>query len=337
MPEAYAIMEVGEKRPIYATATAPTGTFTVESGATVSVYDSTGTITAITGASVTGQTSGAAGTVQVYYNLDTTTPATLTAGYYVAVFSWQVTGSDTLTRTLRTQVGISIRPANTIGTYTYYPNAAELYQFLLGHGITPSQAMMSQLPRAQNAANDHFEDLINRKLLAPTATATRYFDPPVNMEKVLFLGEGRDGDLASFTSLVYDPTDATAETLTQNTDFVLEPFNALANGGPYTMVRFKRRWWGPVPMVQRRSIQITGRWGYSTTIGADVFDALLAGGASNVWTHVMQSTTGGRLGYKEQDISEDFGRAGVLPMQQLKDGWDAQFKASAASLRKWVP
>src|SRR5438034_6025300 len=99
MPDGFVRIRVGEKRPIYGQATAQTGTLTIQSGATCTLYDSAGAVvTGLNNVAVTGYDSGALASPRVWYNLDTTTPANLAAGFYTMVFKFTAAGSDSLTR-----------------------------------------------------------------------------------------------------------------------------------------------------------------------------------------------------------------------------------------------
>jgi len=107
MAEAIAQMKLGEKRPFYGVATVDSGTLTINS-ATCTLFDSTGAaITSRTGLAVTGSDSAAA-SVRSWYDLDTTSPTVLTAGWYTLVFYMLCTGSDGLARTLEPAISIEL-------------------------------------------------------------------------------------------------------------------------------------------------------------------------------------------------------------------------------------
>jgi hypothetical protein len=73
-------------------------------------------------------------------------------------------------------------------------------------------------------------------------------------------------DLITLTSLVsdYDGDGTFEETWTQNTDFILEPLNAVADGFPFDTIRRHPRSglrFSPYP----RSLKLTGKFGWATT------------------------------------------------------------------------
>jgi len=154
-----------------------------------------------------------------------------------------------------------------------YPTAAQLTTFLSGAGVT--MAADFDETAAVNGAADEFERRIRRILLAPAGAVNRRYDPPVTPSNVLVL----DRDLATVTSVVYQPEGGSAETLVRDTDFWL-----LGNPGdvevePFAVswwgVRFLRRWSLPLGGAVYRSLRITGRWGYATTIPDDAWQAIL--------------------------------------------------------------
>mgnify|MGYP003386272306 CR=1 FL=1 len=103
-------LRVGEKKPLYAEVSVTSGTITVATP-TMTLYKSDGTT--VTGlVDVTAQNGSAAATVDIWYNLDTSSagPAgALTAGIYVAVFKYTATPSvDSIGRIDRPTVQVEI-------------------------------------------------------------------------------------------------------------------------------------------------------------------------------------------------------------------------------------
>jgi hypothetical protein len=101
MPEEFARMKRGEKRPLYGFAVAESGTLTISGSPAPSFtcYDSTGTpVAGLSGLTATGYDAGAAAAPRAWHVLDTATPVDLPAGYYTLVFTIRTTGSDGLAR-----------------------------------------------------------------------------------------------------------------------------------------------------------------------------------------------------------------------------------------------
>ena len=104
----------GEKRPLYGTATAPTGsTHTISGTSTFTLYDRTGAaVTNLSGINVTGQDAGAVLAADAWYLLDTDTPVDLQPGFYTWRFEIAATGSDSLARIFEPTGALQILPAN---------------------------------------------------------------------------------------------------------------------------------------------------------------------------------------------------------------------------------
>lgn len=213
----------------------------------------------------------------------------------------------------------------------YYPTRADLQAFLEGHGLDLAAALVAQLAPAIDGARGDFEGDVRRVMLAPEDDATRRFDPPRTWRDNgarLFLPK----DLAALTTVVYQPTGQTAETLTENEDYVLEPYDAPDDGYPYTCILFFRRWTQPIGPRMRRSLLVTGRWGFGTTIPGDAWLSICARGASRLFTHISHSETGGLLSWKDDDASEDFG---VETWTRLKDSWAQQYLGAVTKYWRW--
>ena len=214
---------------------------------------------------------------------------------------------------------------------TYWPTSEDLNNFLSAAGLTVSTSLELFLDTAVSAARRDFEGPAgaDRKMLGDTSDVARRYDPPTDGQSLLFIA-----DLASLTSVVYQPDGSSAETLTQNTDFWLEPYEAQSDSNrpaPYTRIRFARRWLQPLGTTLRRSIIITGKWGYATTLPDDVWLACLARAGWHLHATLAQSTSGGLVRWSDADASEQFGDS---PLQALKDGWDGMFRTVAHSYRR---
>lgn len=213
-----------------------------------------------------------------------------------------------------------------------YPTAKNLSEFLSGAGLTLTNAQELFLPAAATAARLEFERRTDRVFLAG-ASAQRRTDPPtahVDGETILFL----PWDAATITAVSYQPTNATAETWTEGEDYDLLPYHASTVGLPIDRLRiYGKRWLGPLTSQVRRSIYLTGTWGYGATIPEDAWLGMLNAGALQLWQQITQYTTGGRLSYKDDEVAEDFG---ILPWQSAAAAWRSQLDGIVNRYRRIV-
>lgn len=115
----------------------------------------------------------------------------------------------------------------------------------------------ADIQRALTAASRGLDNLCSRRFYADAdATQVRYYTPYDACTLSI-------DDLVTFTSLATDTAaDGTfATSWTQNTDFVLEPLNAAADGRPYDRITLTGRGHGFTDGV--RSVKLTGKFGWS--------------------------------------------------------------------------
>src|SRR5947209_9062840 len=116
-----------------------------------------------------------------------------------------------------------------------YPVQADLEAYLTAAGISIGALDTATF---MAAGISDFEKRARRKMLAPGADATRYYDPPTGDSGYLDLAQ----DLASLTGVVYFPQGAAGgETWVESVDFRKRPYNAAADGKPYLGLELKRR------------------------------------------------------------------------------------------------
>lgn len=218
-------------------------------------------------------------------------------------------------------------------TYAAHPTGEDLQAFLEGNGFELSAALISLLEGAAAAAATDFGRAAERVMLAEATATARTFDPPTGPHGKLWVD-----DLAAAPTLVeYVPAGSTAVTLTLAEDYWLKPDNALAKGQPLTQLQFRRRWSLPLAPSLLQSLRVTGRWGYGTRLPADVWQAELMRGAYNVWAQMTFSETGGLLGWKNADRSEDYGVerwTGPLKLWCGDNGSGGVFGRTAAQYRR---
>ena len=214
-----------------------------------------------------------------------------------------------------------------------YPTATDLQAFLTAHGVTLTSGQEVQCASAIAAGIADFERATDRKPFLAGPSVAKVLDPPTMYDEgrsILFLKR----DLATFTSLVYQPTNGTAETLVRGEDFQLQPYDAddTDEFRPFDRIDFYgRRWLSPHAASVRYSLTLTGTWGYSTILPDDVWQAMLCQGAGGMWTILRQYNTNGMLGWKDGDRSVDYG---IQSWSALSDAWAAQYQAAVSRYRR---
>lgn len=208
-----------------------------------------------------------------------------------------------------------------------YPTATNLSTFLTAAGF--STAFVAALDTTTNAAAGYqaIEKQCRRTFLAGSSAA-RLFDPPTGREGILFIP-----DLATATTptITYTPSGSTATTLTASDDYWLEPYHASSESLPYTRVRFLKRWLQPVESTLRRSLSITGQWGWGTTFPDEVWLAMLQQGALGLMGSLQFRTTRGRSMWVEAGITEQF--AGTA-WTGLSGAWETNVKRVIGAYRR---
>lgn len=203
---------------------------------------------------------------------------------------------------------------------TAYPTATDVENFIEAGGITTTSGQQAFFASAALAGQQIIERRCGRVFLGSGANSTRYFEPPTTRSGRLYIE-----DLASLNTVTYQPEgQATATTWVLNEDFWLEPDNYAAHGLPITSLVLRQRWPQPLATCYRRSVIISGQWGFATLAAGfpdAVWFAMLAAGCLSVYGAIAQALTGGLLGWKEADVQKDYG---VEPLRRLKDSWEAQ-------------
>lgn len=201
--------------------------------------------------------------------------------------------------------------------HTTNPTGEDLKAFLEPVMLAVGKSLPKQVnyqDRA-DAARLYIEGQIGRPILA--TTQTRRYDPPTNVRRTLELG----ADLLSVSSLTVEGI-----TMVENTDFVLEPYNAAADGKPFRWIVFTTRCW-PYRLMptQFRSVVITGTWGLSTAIQAQLWQACLCQGAINCYPELALAISKGLQMLKEGDVEQMYARGkGNGPLVEEMAGWQLQ-------------
>lgn len=197
-----------------------------------------------------------------------------------------------------------------------YPTAADLQAFLEAAGLTTTGL---DLATAVQAGRQRFERETGRRMLA--VTQTRTFDPPTNPTGTLNLRA--DLVLASSVSV--------AGVALAATEYQFLPHNAVTDGQPFTMIRFQRRWYGPLEWSQLGTVSITGSWGFAAAIPDDAWTAMLQAAALDRLPQIGTALSEGLISWKEADVEE---RYGDNPLSGLSAEWKSGYAAAATRYRK---
>jgi hypothetical protein len=137
-----------------------------------------------------------------------------------------------------------------------YTNKSALQNYLL---TTISDSFDTQIEAWINAADAYIDNYCNTSF--ESSTETRYFDGNGSNELIL-------DDLLTVTSLQFlDPNGVDLDdTLTENDDFFLYPYNETCK---YKIILNPEGDQAEFPKGSHR-IKITGTWGKSTTVPADI-------------------------------------------------------------------
>lgn len=179
-----------------------------------------------------------------------------------------------------------------------YPTASDVITALASAGIlTTDFPYLSSL--AQGAAENgrvQVEKYCNRTFLAGSSTA-RYFDPVTN-GRTLWLPV----EATAISSVVVG-----GSTLTLNSQYWLLPYNYSDDGIPINRIDFFNIYFSPLVPGNRRSVVVTGTWGYGSTIPEPVWQAMLAVAQWNLMPAIRETQNIGAEDWREADVSEKFG------------------------------
>ncbi len=208
-----------------------------------------------------------------------------------------------------------------------YPASADLTALLTQAGITLDGATVDAAIAAGIAA---FERDVDRVMLAGEAE-TRVFDPPDNGVRLDLEGDVLPDDEDGIT-VAYQPLNSDPTTWTEGVDYWLKEYNAVERGRPFVAIETRRRWYTPLPFALRRSIQVTGLWGYGVTIPDDAWQAILYAGL--LWLIDVAAVVNRDAfvtGWKEANSSATYGGAGVT---DRISGWRALYGRTVEIYRK---
>jgi len=173
---------------------------------------------------------------------------------------------------------------------------ATLAEFQNYTGMTTlTAAETSSIENAIEAASRSIDRIANRRFYLDANASPRLYRP-VDIYRLIV------DDIGSTTSLAVN-LDATGngnytDTLTLNTDYILDPVNAPQKNRPYTTVTLvgssgTASW--PFPSSFRPSVQVTARWGWPS-VPDDIVEACLILSADYM---KRASSVGGVVGLSE--------------------------------------
>jgi hypothetical protein len=214
--------------------------------------------------------------------------------------------------------------------YSAYPATSDVVARLVAGGLAVSPEHADLLTAQLAASVREFERAVDLvPFLAPAGAYTRQLDPPIVRNGILIL----DRPLASLVSVAYQPIGDTSQTLVAADEYTPLPAAAPADGRPYTQIAFAaHRWPGPLGYPFRGSIYVNGRWGYSTTVPDDVWEAIAGRAAARAFPHVRTAQTGGVASVTRgagEGQTETVSWGGVPPgiLEEWKAAWSAAVAA----------
>lgn len=224
---------------------------------------------------------------------------------------------------------------------TTYPSPAELEAYVVSTGlVTADDVGDVDFQSATEAAIREWEERTGwLPFLAAASTTSRRYDPPGPNRSPsspwttrgghwrLWLGAGIVSSTTPTVVTGYSDESA-GTTLVNEDDFWMGPENADAKGKPWEWVEFSGGQWG-----EARSIRITARFGYSTNIADDVWQAVRCLGALEVAPELEGLISGGTVSYKDADVEEKFGDD---PLRTWTDRWDGKVKQVVARYTRLV-
>lgn len=211
-----------------------------------------------------------------------------------------------------------------------YPAASDLDAFFVSTGLisAPTDAPYASIDRVVKcaAASADFERRTRRAMIAQPST--RLFDVPWDRLGVLDVAD----DLLSVESIAVD-----GAMLQENLQYWLLPYDAVQKGRPYTHIEMA---FVPVPgplTVYRRTVCVTGTWGYGTMIPDDVWTAVLVWAAALCAPELALNISGGVALWHEGDEEERYGGLGVAgPLAREASEWTDIYQATVRSWTRYM-
>lgn len=154
---------------------------------------------------------------------------------------------------------------------------------------TADDAMIEQIVEAASRSIDR---IAGRRFYLDSVASARYYRTQ-DSYSCLVDDIGSTTDLA--VALDTSGGGAYSTTAVYNTDFILEPLNASANGRPWTLITMVGSYLFPYPWNYRPGVRVTARWGWPS-VPDDIVEACLILTAD---LYKRKSSVGGVLGLSE--------------------------------------
>jgi hypothetical protein len=157
---------------------------------------------------------------------------------------------------------------------------------------------------------------------------TRLFDVPWDRLGVLDVAD----DLLSVESLTVDGNE-----LTEGLQYWLLPYDAVQKGRAYTHIEMAF-----VPIVPplgayRRTVSVTGMWGYGTSIPDDVWTSVLVWAAALCAPELALNISKGLALWHEGDEEERYGGLGIAgPLAKEASEWSEMYQATVRSWTRYM-
>lgn len=206
--------------------------------------------------------------------------------------------------------------------YSAYPSEDDLFDRInaLGVATEPVHVLGIDLTAKINTAVSRFEyDTGHQPFLAGGSDTTRTLDPPEYGNR-LWLPCG----LCAFTSLTIN---GVARTL--DTDFYLYEPDAAVRSRPYAAIEFV----GSFISRRQRSIAITGRWGWSTTLPAGAREAILTQAMLQCQSELALAISRGLYSIRDEHMETRYGGGGVTPLMKEGEYWKQRYNESLREFR----
>jgi hypothetical protein len=160
---------------------------------------------------------------------------------------------------------------------------------------TLTAAETASIEAAIEAASRSIDRIANRRFYLDSVASNRLYRP-VDYYRLIVDDIGSVSDIA--VNLDATGNGSYTDTLTLNTDYILDPVNSLAKGRPFTMVTLvgsmgTSSW--PFPTSFRPAVQVTARWGWPS-VPDDIAEACLILSADYM---KRASSVGGVVGLSE--------------------------------------
>ncbi len=186
---------------------------------------------------------------------------------------------------------------------TSWATSFDIYRMLTAAGIAENGLNQFQqaidFNTALATAQKHIERETMFEPFLATASSSLTFDPwevKYNSERLLLQ---LPGGLASNHPVTIV---ANSQTLTQDSDYWMMSQRAIAAGKPFYAIEFLHPPSGP-----RKSLVITGYWGYSDVLPDYIFRAHVQLTCVQIAPEIAQALSGGLISWKEADTEEAYG------------------------------